>query len=210
MPILKGAATFSRYRVEKAGKSPLPNKKNLPEALRLRAFQPLDPTGPDERVCGFVEFLAADQVDFTPGATYEGEYALFAYRIDEVRLPSAVVRAEFDGWKKRFEAEHQRPPGKKEKSDAKEEVRHTLKSRYPLTTKTYDVSWNLTTDLLQIWAGSRKAVDEVQGALEQAFTVSLVPVVPASVATALQLAIETLSPTPALSMPDQEAAHAKE
>ncbi|MBS2021186.1 MAG: recombination-associated protein RdgC [Deltaproteobacteria bacterium] len=202
MPLLKGSATFARFRVVKSGKHPLPDKKDLSKILRQRAFQPLDPAGPDERAQGFVELMNSDAVEFSAGATYEGEFAVFSYRVDEVRLPSAVIKAELEQWRKKFETQYERFPSKKEKSEAKDEIRHTLKSRYPLSSKTYDVSWNLESDLVLVWAGSRKAIDELQAALEQAFQVQLLPTVPTAVAAFNGLEIEALTPTPALSMPD--------
>jgi recombination associated protein RdgC len=71
--------------------------------------------------------------------------------------------------------------------------------------RTYDVSWNLDSGQLQIWAGSRKAVDEVEAAIEQAFKVKLVPLVPVAVAAALGISEKSLAPTPALSLPDARA-----
>lgn len=197
MPILRGAATFSRYRVEHDGKS---SKKDLSRALKLRAFQPLERGGEEERAEGFVELADTSATGFTAGALHEGEFAVFAYRIDEIRIPSAVVRAELQSWEARFAEENQRPPSRKEKSERKEELKHTLRSRYPISTKTFDVSWNHDTDHLQIWAGSRKAIDLVQAAVEQALSIKLVPVAPVTVAQELGLSDKALQPTPALSL----------
>lgn len=202
MPVLRGSATFSRFRVEHAGKRASRAHRDLAEALRTHAFAPLDPARPEERAAGFVELRENDRVEFHAGALFEGEHALFAWRVDEVRIPTAVVRAELEQWRKRFLEEQGRPPGRKEKADAKDELRHTLKTRYPLATKIFDVSWDLEADLLQIWAGARKAVDEVQAAVEKAFAVKLVPVVPLAVAARLELSIEALAPTPSLTLPE--------
>jgi recombination associated protein RdgC len=204
MPILKGAATFSRYRVEVDSKSEKQGKKELAKALKLRAFEPLDPKGEDERSSGFVELENKNGTSFSAGALYEGEYALFAYRIDEVRVPAAAIRAEMDSWEQRFVAEHERPPVKKEKSEAKEELRFTLKTRYPVSSKTFEVSWHVEEGHAQIWAGSRKAVDEVQAAVEEALGVKLVPVAPLTIAGELGISEKALTPTAALSM-DEEA-----
>lgn len=199
MPILKGTATFSRYRVEHEGKDAKRALKDLAKALQLRAFQPLERDGKDERSQGFVELEHKDQTEFSTGALYEGDFALFTYRVDEVRVPSAALRASLEAWAQAFEVENKRAPGRKEKSDAKEELKHTLKSRYPVTTKTFDVSWNVETEHAQIWAGSRKAVDEVQAAVEQAFSVKLIPVAPVTIAPQLGIPEKALAPTPAFS-----------
>ncbi len=210
MPLLKGTATFSRYRVEPSGRAVTSTqdkkrpKTDIAKALRLHAFQPLERDGEDERAQGFVELADRNRSEFSAGATYQGDFALFSYRVDEIRIPSAAVRSELEAWQQRFVSENQRPPGKKEKSAAKDEIRHTLKSRYPVATKTFDVSMNLENGHAQLWAGSRKAVDELQDAVEQALGVKLVPVSPLTVAQQLGIAEKALSPTPALSMPDGE------
>jgi recombination associated protein RdgC len=202
MPILRGATTFSRYRVESEKSTSPAWKRTIPAMLRARAFVPLQLEGPDERAAGFVELQDRDHWDFAPGSIYETEYALFSLRVDEVRIPNAVIKDQLERWKKEFERENQRPPGKKEKSDAKQEIRQRLRTRFPLSTRTLDVSWNIDSGQLQIWAGSRKAVDEVEAAIEQAFSVKLVPLVPVVVAGDLGIPEKALAPTPDLSLPD--------
>jgi len=204
MPIMRGSASFSRFRVDeaKASKAAL---KDPARALRLRAFVPLERGGEAERAQGFVELEQKDQAEFSPGSIYQGPYALFAYRVDEVRLPAAAVRAELELWEQKFRDEQGRPPGRKEKADAKGEIRHTLRARYPLATKVFEISWNLDAGALQIWAGSRKAVDEVQAALEQALGFKLVPAVPATLAAELGIPEKALAPTPALSGAEEGA-----
>jgi len=200
MPILKGAVTLARFRVETEARAPADWKKQLGKTLRLRAFEPLRADAPEERAQGFVELADKESTDFSAGSLHEGEWALFSFRIDEVRIPSSVVKAELEKWVRRFQAENERLPGKREKTDAKAEIRHTLRARYPINTKTFDVSWNLDEARLQVWAASRKAIEEVTGALEQAFKVRLVPVVPVTVAARLGIPEKALAPTPALSM----------
>ncbi len=203
MPILKGAATFTRYRVETDGRTPSDWKKNLAKSLRHRAFVPLKLDGPDERAQGFVELADTDAAEFSAGSLYDGEWAIFSYRIDEVRLPVSAVKSELEKWQKQFERENERKPGKREKGDAKEEIRRTLRIRFPLATKTFDVSWNIEGGTLLVWASSRKAIDEVQEAVEQAFKLRLIPQVPVTIAAKLGIAEKALAPTPALSMPDR-------
>ncbi len=221
MPLLKGAATFTRYRVEPDAKSqeapggkpakaaprsgkhaPFKPKTDLAKLLKLRAFVALEPGGEEERAQGFCEQGRKDDLEFTTGALYEGEFALFSYRVDEVRIPSAQVKAELEAWAQQFEVAEQRKPSRKEKLDRKGEIRHTLKSKYPITTKLYDVSWNLETGFLQVWAGSRKAIDEVSVAVEQALSCKLVAVAPVTVAMDLGIPDGSLVPTAELSNPE--------
>ena len=122
MPILKGAVTFSRFRVE-AEKRAAPDRKYLGRSLKARAFTPLDRDGPDERVQGFVELADRDATEFAAGELHDGSFALFSLRIDEIRIPSAALKAELERWGRKFQDEHQRPPGRYEKSEAKTTLR---------------------------------------------------------------------------------------
>jgi recombination associated protein RdgC len=203
MPIQKGSASFSRFRVEHDGKAKQ-SKKDLPaaigKALAAHAFEPLDRKSEDERASGFVELADKNGTRFAASDTFTGPFAVFALRVDEVRIPAAAIRAELETWEQGFVKENERKPGKKEKNDAKQEIRHTLKSRYPLASKLYEVNWNLENGHAQLWAGSRKALDEVRDAVEQAFSIKLVPIAPVTVAAEMGIAEKALAPTPSLSM----------
>lgn len=203
MPILKGATTFARFRVD-ADDEKRNWKRVIGPGLKGRAFEPLDRDGDVDRIAGFAELHDQDAREFSVGTLYFGEWVLFTWRVDEFRIPSQTVKAELERWKKEFEKEHGRPPGRREKNEAKLAVRAQLRKRAPIVTRTFDVSWILDQGTLQIWAASRKAVDEVQDAIEQACKVKLVPLVPVVVAEALGISDKALQPTPALSLPDEK------
>jgi len=205
MPILRGAATFARFRVDVPGQSPPDFKRTIPKGLRTQSFTPLDRGKPEDRAQGFVELEDVDATEFTPGTVFQSTRALFAYRVDQFKVPSSLVRAELEKWAKNFELENERKPGRKEKSDAKEEIRFTIRQKAPIASKTFDVSWNLDEKRLYVWAASRKAIDEVQAAVEQAFKVKLVELVPSTVATTLRIPEKALTPTKELGLPDQGA-----
>lgn len=196
MPILKGSVTFARFTVEAHGGDHRDFAKDLPDALRGLAFEPLDVEGSmDDRSVGFVEVEDHDRAEFDAD---NGEHALFTWRCDEVKVHAAVLKKELERWAKAFEAEHSRPPGRREKQDAKAGIRRALRLRSPVVTTTTDVAWHLSTGEVQFWTASQRVVDEVQDALEQALKVRLVPVVPAVVADRMGLVEKALAPTPEL------------
>lgn len=209
MPILRGTASFARFRVDPRGGETPDWKDLIGPSLGARAFTPLVRTEPDERAQGFVELEDHDAHEFSPAALYQGEWALFAWRVDEYRILASELKAQVERWAKAFEAENARAPGRKEKLEAKEAIRHELKGRAPIVTRTFDVSFNLSTLELQIWATARKAIDEIQDTLEQAFGVKLRPLVPVVVADLLGIQEKALAPTPALSLPDEKKERAR-
>jgi hypothetical protein len=62
----------------------------------------------------------------------------------------------------------------------------------------HDVSLNLKRGQVQIWAASRKAVDEIVAALEGALDLKLSPLTPSALAAQAGVAEGALGPTPEL------------
>ena len=199
MPVLSGAVTFSRFRAEPAGNAPSDTKRWLTKGLKSGLFEPIDlKKTEDERAAGFVELENHDATDFTPGGVLYGEYALFGFRIDTIKVPAPVLKAELDKWMKGFEKQNGRPPTRGEKAENRASLRHMLRQRAVPFTKVHDVSWNLKTNQVQLWASSRKAVDEILLAVETAFEVKLQPLVPTSLAASAGINVAELVPTPEL------------
>lgn len=196
MPILQGTITFARFRVE------LPKgfdaRRAVPKGLRTRAFEPIDVKHDDDRAVGFVELENADATAFEVGNLFYGEHALFAFRVDTLRVPSKALKTELERWQVLFEKENNRKPGRAEKAEAKENFKHMLRKRTAPSTKVSDVSWNLKTGRLEVFATSRKLVEEIQAAIQTAAGVTLFPMVPAEHARHAGIPDEALGPTPAL------------
>ena len=186
MPIRRGAVSCSRFRIE--GTVPKDAKKWLTKALKQGAFEPIDPKGDEDRAAGFVPF--------EDGALFEGMYALFSWRTEKIRLPASTLRAELTAWAAKFEAKNGRAPGRREKSDQKALLRRAMRARTEPVAAVFDVSLELTTREVLVWAGSTSVVEEVQLALEKGLEVRLIPRVPASFVTPEVL--DGLGPTPGL------------
>ena len=197
MPVLRGSITFARFRSE-TGKLPQDTRRWLARGLARGAFQPLDPArGDDDRSAGFVALEDADSTDFTSGVL-EGGRALFAFRVDRIQVKGPAVRAELERWAAAFQGEHDRAPTRGEKAGAKDEIRHRLRTRTPPTTRVFDVSWDLDGGEVLVWAASRKAVEEIAIAVEEAFQVKLAPCSTGAQAIRAGLGEDALPPTAAL------------
>lgn len=202
MPILKGAVTFARFRVEGFDKR---ETNWITKNLKVHPFEPIRKSSEDERSAGWVELENRDAVEFSTGAVHYGEYALFSYRVDVLKVPGGQLKEELEKWIKAFEAEHTRPAKRGEKNDARAALKQQLRQKMTPRVKTFDVSWNLKSQELQIWAASRKTVEEIESALEKTFSLKVVALAPTTAALALGLKEEDLTPTPELSWPDFDA-----
>ncbi|MCI0573354.1 MAG: recombination-associated protein RdgC [Myxococcaceae bacterium] len=212
MPVIRGAVTFSRFRAEPAGDAPLEPKKFLTRGLRARAFEPIDRRTEEERAVGFVELQNPEATGFPPGALGAGEYVLFAYRVDTLKVSAGLLKAELDKWAAAFERDNDRAPSRVEKARSRTELKGLLRQRAVPGTKVHDVSWNLKTHQVQVWASSRKVVDEVAAAMEAAFPIRLELLVPAAQAQRAGVKESLLAPTPELVGVDvsvQEVANGK-
>lgn len=199
MPVLRGAVTFSRFRAESSGDGfPQDLKRWLTKGLKAHAFEPIDRRSQEERAAGFVELENPEATEFPTGALFHGEYALFGFRVDQLKVPASVVRSELNKWAATFTKEKGREPSRVEKAEARGNIEQVLRNRATPRSKVFDVSWNLKTHQLQIWAASRKAVDEVLLAVEGALSTKLKPLVPTAFAEEAGIAEDALGPTPEL------------
>ncbi len=172
MPILRGSITFTRFFAGAKEKSQ-DLARALPRGLKANAFEPIDKKGDDDRAAGFVELENADAADFTGSSLQYGERALFAYRVDQLKVPASQLRGELEAWQSAFHQENDRKPSRAEKAAAKAGFKQTHRNRAQPSTKVHDIAWNLKSGELQIWSSSRKTVDEIVMALEDACPVKL-------------------------------------
>jgi DNA recombination-dependent growth factor C len=194
MPIRRGSVNLARFRL--AGALPKDVKRWLQRALEKAAFEPIDLKGDDERASGFVELEAPERTEFAAGALFHGLYALFAWRVDTLKVKSSAVRAGLLQWSQAFEQKNGRPPGRRERAEQKDTLKRALRAKQDPVTKVFEVSVDLTTRDVFVWATSRKVVDDVAAALEAALELKLVPRVPAAFLE--PEALDALSPTKAL------------
>jgi recombination associated protein RdgC len=199
VPLLRGAVTLSRFRASfEEEKPPADVKRWLGRGLRARAFEPLDRKSEEDRAVGFVELENHEAIDFSPGSVLAGEHPRRSYRVDTLKVPGAALKAELAKWVSNFEKENERPPSRPEKAQGKEAIKSMLRTRATPITKVHDVSISLKSHEIQIWAASRKAVEEIALALEEALSVKLEPLVVAAAAQRAGIDEDELKPTPAL------------
>lgn len=198
MPILRGSVTYSRYLLQHADKAPSDVKRWLLKGLSQSAFEEIDRKGDEDRAAGFVELEDQDAIDFSPSRLFYGERALFAWRIDQIKIPASVVKTELEKWKASFEKENGRKPARSEVTEHRTALRQMMRQKATPVTKTHDVSLHLKSNELLIWTSSRKVADEIALALETGLEVRLHPMSPGAKAQLEGVPDAALKPTAAL------------
>ncbi len=194
MPIRRGSVHLSRFKLD--GEIPKDVKRWLQRGLGKVAFEPIDVKSEDERAVGFVELEDNDKTEFNAGALFHGMHALFAWRIDKLKVPANAVRAGMQQWATAFTDKNGRAPGRREKTEQKDVLKKTLRARQTPVSKVFEVSVDTVSKDVFVWATSRNVVDEVQTSLESQLEVKLVPRVPAAMIS--PSLIDELKPTPEL------------
>jgi DNA recombination-dependent growth factor C len=199
MPILQGAVSLARFRVAEAAALADDPTRSLPAAFRAGAFSPLDrDTGEEERSAGWVELEDAEATGFAPAAIFRGEDACVSWRVDQVRVPPALVKSRLAEWRAAFEGRRGRRPSKRETAAEKERVLRKLRKQAFVQTKTHDVRWRLDAGELEVWATAQKAIEEICVALEEGLGLVLRPLGPGPRWEDAGLDVDALAPTPAL------------
>jgi recombination associated protein RdgC len=198
MALRSGSVSLARFRTAPPKQRGADLKRLVLKGLRAHRFEPLDPErGEEDRAAGFVELEDPVATGFT-GDVLQGDLALFAWRVDTLKVPGAEVKAALARWTSAFVAEQGRPPARREKAVAADGFKQALRRKVAPSSRVHDVAWDLRTGELQVWAGSRKAVEEIAAAVAGAFEVKPLPLTPGARADETGLAEGKLRPTPAL------------
>jgi recombination associated protein RdgC len=191
MPIRRGALSFARFRLD--GRFPKDTRKWLIKALESRSFEAIDPKGDDERASGFVSMERPEVAEFPTGELFRGMHALFAWRVEKLRIPGQLIRTQLSEWSQAFEQKNGRAPGRREKTEQKDTIRRALRSKTEPGVRVFDVSIDFSAKELAVWATTRSVVEEVTEALASTLELKLIPKVPAALVDADTL--DRLAPT---------------
>ena len=186
--------SIARFRLD--GEIPKEVRRWLTAALRTRAFEGIDPKGDEDSASGFVELEDNAVTEFAPGTVFIEGHALFAWKVEKLRISASELRNDMKAWSDKFENDNGRSAGRKEKTAAKEAIRHKLRSKTEPSSKVFDISLNLKTQDVHIWGTTRSVVDEVTEAMESTLKQRLLARVPA--AFAKPAVVDNLSPSPEL------------
>ena len=97
-----------------------------------------------------------------------------------MKVPTNALRAGLLQWSQAFEQKNKRAPGRRERAEQKDALKKTLRAKQAPVTKVFELSVDLTSRDVFVWATSRNVVEEAQAVLESTLEVKLIPRVPAA------------------------------
>ena len=143
----------------------------IAETLSLAAFRPIDETA-DERSVGWVNIFDPSLTKFdTSGTLFIGGHAAFSLRLDQRKVPAAVLR---ERGKLAEELFLQENPGftkvpKHKREEIKEAQRAALLAKLIPVPTIYDVVWNLETNVITFCNLSVRAMDLFHDMFKKSF-----------------------------------------
>jgi hypothetical protein len=167
MGLLKGAVTFSRYRIVGALPDHFPDFFN--EQIRRYAFQTVWRTT-DEMAAGWTSLENCLDTDF-PYASYAlGQYMLFSLRIDRLR----ILEAE----RKQLTETGQKKLYREQREAIRESVRLELLGKTLPVPAFHEICWSVPDHVLTFCCLSDKVAGELQELFRESFSLSLAPYAP--------------------------------
>lgn len=194
MSFRRGPVGLIRFRVEA---SPSVGPRIL-DGVSRRRFAPLDQeSGETDRSAGWVSVLDDGGVVRGASVFFRGD-ALLGWRIDQVRVPAALVRERLERWVREFELREGRRPAKPLRAEQKELIVRDLRKQAFVISRIHGLRWRVEARELQVWATSARVVDEMVVAAEEDLGLRLARMGPGPRWTAAGWPTDGLAPTAAL------------
>ena len=174
MGALTGSVTAMSYRVQ--GDVAPGYRDDLLEKLNRKGFREIEINSDQEEASGWVQMEDPFSTTFDLASVFWDRYALFAMRLDTLKIPPATLRL----YLRRDMARFLEQVGKERASrDEEENVRDllikTLRRRLLPTTKVCEVIWNVDEGDLWFFSASKKLNELFQERFHQAFGLAPIP-----------------------------------
>lgn len=176
MGLLSSSSAVVRYRVEGSVSDPFVD--TIRDSLKRDTIQEID-KDPCEKVCGWTSFQRPFVPQFDDSSFIVGEYLVFSFRIDTKKIPSKVVKKNYEiETAKRLADTGREFLSKNEKKEIKERVKDVLLLRMPATPNLYDVVWHYEHAWLWFFSSSKSASEEFESLFLRSFGLRLIRLFP--------------------------------
>jgi DNA recombination-dependent growth factor C len=176
MGILSGSVSFVRYQVE--GEIADNFWEFADEKIRLYSFHDIDDTF-EEKSIGWVSVMNMFDHEFTQAPFSVGDYIILTMRIDERKVPNAVLKKFCLKEEERIKKERQLPKlNRAQQMEIKENVHLMLLKKSIPVPATYDLCWNLSEGSLTFYSTNKKAQETLEDFFKNTFDMRLVLQIP--------------------------------
>ncbi|MFT4704722.1 MAG: hypothetical protein ACI81R_002430 [Bradymonadia bacterium] len=167
----KGSISYQLYHVE--GDTPTDRDAVL-QRIREFAFEALTPETEEDFSFGWCDFENLLGVEFTSAGVFRGEYLCLGVRIDQWRLPGALMKARIEIESKTILERTQKPKlFRSEKEVIRESVSREMKGRTLPSAATVDMVWNIEKAQVRFWSQSTRMLELFESLFESTFEVRL-------------------------------------
>lgn len=171
MGLLKGAVTFSRYRVVGALPDHFPEFFN--ERIRRYAFQNIWRTT-DEKTMGWTSMENGLDSDFPYASYAQGRYMLFSLRIDRKSVAPSLLRLRtLEAERKKITESGQKKLYREQRGAIREAVRLDLLGKTLPIPAFHEICWSIPDHILTFGCLSDKVAGELQGVFRESFSLDL-------------------------------------
>ncbi len=176
MGFLSGSAGYVRYAVE--GDLPENFFEFVAERVADFSFRDIDDTL-DEYSIGWVSVSNMFDSRFAFGSYAVADYIVLAMRIDERKVPTAILNKFARKEEERVKQERELPKlSRAHRQEIKERVRQQLASRAAPTPSLHELCWNLADNTVLFFSNNKKAQTVLEDFFKDCFGVHLVMQVP--------------------------------
>ncbi|HLV64217.1 MAG TPA: hypothetical protein VKY73_00325 [Polyangiaceae bacterium] len=163
---------MTRFFVRGAPPSDL--RKPFLAAIRLRAFQPLDPDGEASEASGWCVLDRPFDLEFEPDKVFEDRFLLLGFRIDRFRVPPAMVRAQMADEEARALARSGKNRlSRNERLELRDKIVRRLRKKLAPSTRTVDVVWDLDGGTVLFFSHSKRVLADFCALFEKTFRLEL-------------------------------------
>jgi hypothetical protein len=176
MGLLKGALTFSRYRL--SGRLPAHFKGDMDGQIKKFAFQELS-SETEEKSIGWTSLENILDTKFAYGSYSWGTYLAFSLRLDRRTISPGLLKVKLlEAEKKYLAGNRKKILSKGQRDEIKERVRLEIMKHTPFIPSFFDVCWSPADNWLIFSSLSPKVTEDFEKLFQKTFNLSLSPFLP--------------------------------
>lgn len=178
---LRGSLTFSRFYV--TGDVPDDVPGTTLKRIRANAFQPLNPDEDKPEGFGWANIEDPFDTDLDHEKVFYNEYVCLGLRLDRWVVPGPLLKVNLrEAEQALLQKRGLERLGRQAKADLKTMVVRKLRQRLVPSLKSYDVVWNLRTNIVHLYSQSERITTLLDDLFKRTFKLDLVPESPGTAA----------------------------